>query len=106
MLSEYADFGRWQHIVDDDGSKKNCPAVNVFLPMCCAYQITVVAVLHAHFNLIHLDTCCTAALAVYRAQQHGMQVSSLYNILSAVHSLHVHRVVHCDLHPHPVWMVQ
>lgn len=28
-----------------------------------------------------------------------MQVSSLYNILCAVHSLHVHRVVHCDLHP-------
>ena len=28
-----------------------------------------------------------------------MQVSTLYNILCAVHSLHVHRVVHCDLHP-------
>lgn len=28
-----------------------------------------------------------------------MQVSTLYNLLCAVHSLHVHRVVHCDLHP-------
>lgn len=28
-----------------------------------------------------------------------MQVSTLYNMLSAVHSLHVHRVVHCDLQP-------
>lgn len=28
-----------------------------------------------------------------------VQVSTLYNILCAVHSLHVHRVVHCDLQP-------
>ena len=28
-----------------------------------------------------------------------LQVSTLYNILCAVHSLHVHRVVHCDLQP-------
>ena len=28
-----------------------------------------------------------------------LQVSTLYNILSAVHSLHIHRVVHCDLQP-------
>ncbi len=28
-----------------------------------------------------------------------MQVSTLYNILCAVHSLHIHRVVHCDLQP-------
>ncbi|KAL3138737.1 hypothetical protein ABBQ32_005584 [Trebouxia sp. C0010 RCD-2024] len=27
------------------------------------------------------------------------KVSTLYNLLCAVHSLHVHRVVHCDLHP-------
>ena len=31
--------------------------------------------------------------------QHGVQVSTLYNLLCAVHSLHVHRVVHCDLQP-------
>ena len=28
-----------------------------------------------------------------------LQVSTLYNILCAVHSLHIHRVVHCDLQP-------
>ncbi len=28
-----------------------------------------------------------------------LQVSTLYNILGAVHSLHIHRVVHCDLQP-------
>lgn len=27
------------------------------------------------------------------------KVSTLFNILHAVHSLHIHRVVHCDLHP-------
>ena len=31
--------------------------------------------------------------------QHSVQVSTLYNLLCAVHSLHVHRVVHCDLQP-------
>ena len=28
-----------------------------------------------------------------------LQVSTLYNVLGAVHSLHIHRVVHCDLQP-------
>ena len=28
-----------------------------------------------------------------------LQVSTLYNILCAVHSLHIHRVVHYDLQP-------
>ena len=42
---------------------------------------------------------CTVCNACRPLCQHTVQVSTLYNLLCAVHTLHVHRVVHCDLQP-------
>ncbi len=45
----------------------------------------------------YLTVCVTNRLTLLLCTL--LQVSTLYNVLGAVHSLHIHRVVHCDLQP-------
>jgi hypothetical protein len=53
---------------------------------------------------MHIVLCSSQIDHLHQSQINSLlctllQVSTLYNILCAVHSLHIHRVVHCDLQP-------